>query len=418
MSTRKPPEFQPLAKPYFYSLQALVSELEQDPSKALWLELEAFENFACTLCGECCKLPWAIHVPQDYYERWNETFDKMADGRFQQPFELREEPIPTAYASFRRKPGTSECIFLEADNSCYLHSQLGEEALAHVCKVYPRVNKMMGHQYRTRYLLHSCQAVPESLIRYPELRFALCTLEQQRPLKTGGSPLLHPNRSQTYLWLGLVLDLLEQPMPESLISRWRQLRPVLDELLVIGLDQVSSGQFERLYHEALQRSAMSGFEQSDAEQQDRAMKWCFQLVPGYPGFEQWLAAIHFGKQPWPQLNPDERLLLDQYLKVFVRNRLLGVPYLDFFWGRMNLWQQALMLSLQLLCLQWLALYYRSREGTLTASHLERALNFSGSYFEQRETLLSQLKLDTLSPEDCLQAMDTALAIDFGRLQLR
>lgn len=413
MSSFKANTLQP---PYFKAFQAEVAYLEQHPDSHLHLELEAFENFSCTQCGDCCKLPWKIEVSKSYHQTWYEVFDQHPSGKFKDPFPKLDELTEHSYAAIRRQPGSSVCIFLEDDNSCFIHNNYGVEALARVCQVYPRIEKAMGHQYRTRYLLNSCQAVPETIENFPHL--LVRRESSDSPLKLGYQMSEHTGRLTTYLWLGLCLDLLEKKEPQTLISRWRLLLPTLHALNDWGIEKVTPAQMEGHYYELMQRSQFPDLAPPDSKRIEQALAWTYDLLPQYPNFHVWLRQIVSGELNWPHFEAEEQEILDRYLQVFFRNRLLAIPYLDYFIGKANLWQQMLILALQALALQWLCLYFRHRYGEFNKALAIRAMNTVGSSLEQKQNFLHAFKMEEISAEQCLRALETALSIDFAGPQIR
>lgn len=405
-----------LERPYFNALLACVQQLQAEPHLVLGLELESFERFQCTQCGDCCRLPWGIHVSRQYYEQWYPVFDQHPSGRFRRPFEQHEAPQDQSFASIRRQPGTATCIFLEPDNSCFVHTHYGEAALSQPCVKYPRMERDFGARYASRSLLHSCTAVPELLEAWPDLmaRFTDSRDSDYQP-RTFGSE--HPDRFATYLWLGLALDLLESPQPETQIARWRMILPVLEWMDGIGFDQITVAQMEHIYADLKSRVMFSDFAPAPEATQRQALDWSLSFLTAHPGVHAWLTEIQTGAQPWPELEPFERELLDRQLGTYLRSRLLTLPYTDLFLGPLTLWQQVMVLGIQMLVMQWLALYYRRQSGaSLTTDHLSRAVNALAYRFEQRSKLITDFRLNSLSPQQAYQALEVMQSLDFATPQ--
>lgn len=406
---------QPLQAPYFEHLQRLVAELRANPDQILELEGDSFAAFDCIQCGDCCQLPWNIHVTQAYYEQWYACFDQHPSGRFSEPFKLLDEPTPQNYASMRRKPGSHACIFLEDDDSCFIHTNHGVEALSQICRVYPRQSKYVGDQFAMRALLHSCRAVPELELKHPGISYRL------QPI--GGGPMRvqvpqppdHPGRDETYLWIGMMLDLLAAPQPETSLARWRRFLPSLEWMDGIGLSQLSEADLVRLYRAQMDQLAFAAFEPPPApERQQRALDWALRLMHDHPSCKTWIQDILSGRKPWPRPSDEERARLDAYLHSYLRKRALGLPYYDNFLGKVTIWQQFLMLAMQVLALQCLALCYCSQDASpLQDHHLQRAGNAVGYHYEQRMHLLSALGFDKLSPAEAFDVLETLHAVDFA-----
>jgi len=408
-------ELQLISAPYFFSFWDLIQTLQRSPQKVLYLEMEPYQHFACTQCGDCCKLPWAIHVSEDYYRRWYDVLDAEPSGRFKEPMlKIKAPPDSHSYASLRRKPGTSECIFLEPDNSCWIHKNHGETALSTVCKTYPRSHKPMGHQYEARYLLNSCEAVPELQSRFSGLFYRLTELAELNPFVSGYMATGYPGRYETYLLLGLLFDLLELPLPDTALGKWQLLPAVLLELHAVGIEQVSLAQMELIYQQTFHGPSLLGFSPPQAADQALALQWSQHFLQAYPGCHQWLLELSQGSCSWPLLSEAERQILDLQILNYLRHRLLTLPYQDSFIGTLGFFQHCFLLTLHVIAVQWLALYYRYRAATsLTSEHVYRAVNVVGRQMEQRRLFKQEMQLDKMAPETCFRSMQVLLSLDFS-----
>lgn len=402
-----------LKSPYFEHFERLIAKMQRQPQKVLQLESASFAAFACSVCGECCTLPWAIRVSKSYYERWNEVFS--GDPRFDSPFVLESSRHPSSWASIRRKENSSECIFLQADQSCYIHAHYGPEALSEVCREYPRARKHMGHQYQAAYLLSSCRDVPATLVEHPQIYYRLSEPESLALAARAGQP--YPGRFQSYLWLGLSLDVLNAEQPTTLLERWRELVLAWEWLDALGLEQVDLQHLGQVYHELMARLPFAGLHPTSPERVQQAWQWGSSLLRLHPGCQNWLRTRPWERPTWEPLNAETRRLLDRYMQAYACNRLLALPYADNFIADLDLWQQCFLLSLQILALQELFLYYRSQTPQEPVeTQLGRALNFVGVRLEQTTSLDSFLHLSELDSSQCFEAMLTASALNFAQEQ--
>jgi len=414
-------ELQILSAPYFRAFGELVQTLQRDPQALLHLEMESYTHFACTYCTECCDQPWTIHVSEDYYHRWYEIFDTHPSGRFKEPMhKVNFQANSQAYAALRQKPGTVECVFLDTDKRCWIHKNYGEAALNDACKAYPRHHKNLGYQYEARYLLHSCEAVPELQMRFPHLLYRFTTLAELNSFAlswslsnfVGGYKLAgFPGRYETYLLLGLLFDILDLPMPATVLARWRLVIPILEELAQMGIEQVNQGQLELLYQQSLHRTPF--FAAPAPQEQAQALAWAQHFLCVHPGCGQWLQALAQGSVQWPQLTAPEQDLLDQHLLSYLRHRLIVLPYPDAFMGQLDWFQHSFLITLQVSTVQWLSLYYRSQEQSLLSSEQAyRAVKVVGQRLEQNRALKRELQVEKMSVEDCLNGMRVLLSLDF------
>lgn len=403
-----------LTAPYFEHLHRLTSELNQQPWKVVMLESESYSQFACTQCGECCKTPWSIHVTKDYYEHWYPILDAHPSGRFKQPFNLVSEPGEHVYGDVRRKPGTSECIFLEPDQTCFIHATYGAEALSPVCRKYPRLIKDMGNLYASRQLLHSCQAVPDFNRRFPGTLYRILDLyalgfaANMQPVPD------YPNRQANYLWLGMAMDLLDAPQPATSLSRWQLMLPTIEWMEGIGFEKLTPSEMQHLYRDLMNRAANQGLEVPASEKLSQALNWSRSMFSDHPGCFQWLRALEQKLEPWPRLSPEERQMLDEQIYHYLRGRLFSLPYQDLMGAGLSFWQQQLLLGIQILMLQWLALFSRRQsQGSLQLEHLQRAVNAVGLRYEQRNKIAEEFRFHQLSSQACYKALDSLLSLDFA-----
>ncbi|PKL80549.1 MAG: hypothetical protein CVV27_00230 [Candidatus Melainabacteria bacterium HGW-Melainabacteria-1] len=410
-------ETKPLSYPYFGHLRELVEQLQQAPNLVLELISEGYLNFACTLCGDCCRMPWAITLSQAYYEAWYEPLAQHPSGQYPEPFLKLEKPTETAYATISRQRGTHACVFLQADNSCWIHAEYGVEALSDVCRKYPRHIKDVGHQYAVRNLLHSCQAVPETEARFPGLYYRIYDPSATTPMIHGIAARGYPGRFETYLWLGMALDLLEAPRAGSLLSRWRLFPAALEWMDGIGMEKLQIHHLLTLYQDLMDKVDSQGLSLPDLSRQRLALEWAQIFMADHPGCTGWIQDVLKAERPWPELSEAEARLLDTQMRLYARNRLLVIPYRDNFLGNLSFWQQFMLLGIQLLCLQCLALYNASRDGELRLEHLQRAVNAIGFRLEQRGKLIKELGLDRLRPEQAYDSLITLHSLDFAALPL-
>ncbi|MBF2053840.1 MAG: YkgJ family cysteine cluster protein [Candidatus Sericytochromatia bacterium] len=411
MSTTEPP-LQLLQAPYFKHLSEVVAQLRRSPQLMLYLESASYRHFACTLCGDCCRQPWEIKVSEAYYRRWADVFAQEASGRFKEAMVLRKKPDKYAFADFRRQPGSYACVFLEPDQSCWIHTHHGEAALSEVCRSYPRSHKIVGHRYESRLLMHSCEAVPEQNARYPELLYRLQPVthfaSQQHETASDG----FPGRYETWLLLGLLYDLLEQPLPVSVLARWGQAQSVLQEIYHLGLNRLQASHLHLMYEQRMQSLSLTGQPGSPQDQQT-ALKWLSSYVSAHPGLQSWLRQLRPDQLP-PPLSAISAERFNHHLTLYLRNRLLNLPYLDHFAGSLNLWQHCFLITLQLCSLQGLMLYYLRTEAELSDDHCYRAIQFAGRALEQRTAFKEKAWIESLSPLACIEGIRILLSLDYGQ----
>lgn len=412
-STQRAPAADVLSPPYYAAMQGWVHQLQRAPHRVLHVELRAFSQFQCSQCGDCCKLPWNIHISQGYYEQWYEVMAQDASGRFAEPFVRNPEADnPNHFATVKRDPDTGFCIFLEDDDSCYIHKNYGEEALSIPCSTFPRAHKQLGHQYSANYVLNSCLDVPALLREHTELCVRLDPVDSAFFIQRESGE--HFGRYENYLWLGLAFDVLAAEYPLTTLGRWRCLIPKLEEIQMRGIYRIQEQDLNRIYLDVQNALKHADFYLPPLNLLQRALHWSQNILRYHPGCHRWLQGMIRSQHEIPALSPEEQRLLDEYILLYMRHRLLALPYTDAFMGELNFWQQMFFLSLQVLSLQWLALYYRFRAvRPLSAEHIQRAMSTVGKLYEQRGDLRDEAGLARLSPEQCFDGLYTMLSLDFA-----
>ena len=389
--------------PYYPFMQQVVARLSTDPGLLLLLEPEAYQAFSCSGCGECCQRPWSILISQDYVERWQQVFHAHPSGLYHDPFVKAADPTPEHYADFHRKSGTGECIFLMDDRRCFIHAHYGEAALSDVCQAFPRYEGWFG-AFLGRFMLNSCPDVNDLTGRFPGIRYEVTRLDEAQWRAKLAVP--HPlGLYQGYLWLGLALDLLYQPSLTP-IEAMRSLTAGL-ACLPLPLGDTRPELLDTL-QQRLERSPPP----APPPDPRPAFEHLLGLLSHYAGVHDYVSEVYAGWRKFPRLVAEERELLAEFLRHYLAYRCLRAEYadgkqMDFFYGFYFVLAQHIAL------LQWLALYYREREGGgLSREHLLRAATAVSHRYDQRLLLIEQTR--KLPPALCLEGMAHMLVFDWTR----
>lgn len=96
------------------------------------LHLPPQQNFACTSCGRCCRASWTITVDQQAEARirQSQAYQARVKDGFQ-PLVVRQERLAIA------RQESEACTFLDEQNLCELHRELGAHGKPLVCQTYP-----------------------------------------------------------------------------------------------------------------------------------------------------------------------------------------------------------------------------------------------------------------------------------------
>ena len=206
-------------------------------------------SFSCKM-GECrtpCCVGWPVHISLDDYFRLTtrECSDELR-RRLDTGVKVALHPTPEEYAQITPRYD-GDCSMRLPDGRCILHAELGEDALAHVCRLYPRgIRLEPGYECS---LTNSCEGVLELLLeKAAPIRFL------HREMSFGILP-LH-KRSYTFPLMGkeievrlrLIAHIQNRTLPlfERLISLGRslhKLEQIMDSQDPAALDDLLQSPF-------------------------------------------------------------------------------------------------------------------------------------------------------------------------------
>ncbi len=394
-----------LEAPYTEHLYQLASPLKRHERQLLMIEPEMRSQFRCSGCGECCQRPWAISISQNYYEKWYDHFENHPSGRFRGALQKYPQPSREKYANIARKTGTHECIFLDDDRHCFIQKEYGEEALSQVCRTYPRYEQWQG-LFIGRFLSTGCPDVGELWPQFPDLyAFPIQVSEAQWQAWR-----LHPHPMDPLVgvvWTGFTLDVATPELTAQ--QNMRRLGHYLKTLSRHNLQHFSIDHLRTWYIDM----GSQGPAPEDPSKQPQAFQGLLHYAQSLPLLHRFLEEIRHGLVAPPQLSAAERHDLNTFMHDYLRYRLVTVridpnrPDMGFFHSYFEL-------GVQILLLQWLALYYRYRDQSeLNIHHLIRAYTQIGYRLEHN----LQLDKPMFTPRDTptlLEALDTLMQLDPGK----
>ena len=208
-----------------------------------YLVPDYFPAFSCKMgaCRRPCCEGWPISVSmKDYFRLMGVECSPELRRRLDGGLHLSLHPTPDAYAQILpRYDGV--CPLHMEDGRCLLHAECGGDALAAVCRLYPR--GVRNGEDRECSCANSCEAVIELLLHRPEpLGFISVThdfvLPDMPPRKhhfnTAG-------REQAIrLWLFRQLQRREYPLPQRLLLLGQALHAMEDALSAQDSAQVGA----------------------------------------------------------------------------------------------------------------------------------------------------------------------------------
>lgn len=140
-------------------------------------------DFACKMgaCRSACCEGWPISFTmEDYFRLLGVPCSPELRRRLDGSMQLALHPTPEEYAQITPRYD-GQCPMRMADGRCLLHAELGENALAAVCRLYPRGVRVENGAYECS-CANSCEAVLELLLAHEApLTFVRCTLPIEPP---------------------------------------------------------------------------------------------------------------------------------------------------------------------------------------------------------------------------------------------
>lgn len=143
----------------------------------MFIYFDFVEQFACRMCGTCCRNDWQVTVDEDSYRRNAELFKQTGRSEeFSKAFiSIRKTGSPGEYA-YIAKRADGGCWFLDSANLCRLHKEAGHDHLDDVCKLFPRYPMSTARGIELT-LSFSCPAVINLISRTEPLQL----IRSERP---------------------------------------------------------------------------------------------------------------------------------------------------------------------------------------------------------------------------------------------
>lgn len=191
-----------------------------------------YPSFACKMgaCRSACCVGWPISFTVDDYFRLlgvecSPELRRKIDGGMH----LAAHPTPEEYAQISPRYD-GQCPMRMEDGRCAMHAELGEDALAAVCRLYPRGLREDDGLYECS-CANSCEAVPELLLHKLEpIAFIRRTMmvdmpaqgERMHQFDTAG------RAQQIRLWLIAFVQNRAYPLAQRLLILGRAMEAMED----------------------------------------------------------------------------------------------------------------------------------------------------------------------------------------------
>ncbi|MBQ2955906.1 MAG: flagellin lysine-N-methylase [Clostridia bacterium] len=199
----------------------------------VYLTPDYYPDFACKMgsCRAACCEGWPISFSlEDYYHLVSAECSEEMRTRLDKGLRIKLQPTPDAYAEILPRYD-GNCPMRLEDGRCALHAELGEQALSHVCRLYPRgVRLERGYECSCS---NSCEAVLELLFSRDEpIEFVQRELTFDLPKPAGPRIVFETLGREQEIRLWLIRQMQNQalPMPQRLMAMGHALL-ALDEAL-------------------------------------------------------------------------------------------------------------------------------------------------------------------------------------------
>lgn len=119
-------------------------------------------------CGDSCCKHWAITLSKKEY---SDYLDTACSPKLKSVINSAFFPVRSGnelcFAAVKLKEN-GDCPFLDTDSLCMLQKELGEKALCHTCRIFPRLYYKVGEEAYVGLCSLNCSRTAELLINHPE----------------------------------------------------------------------------------------------------------------------------------------------------------------------------------------------------------------------------------------------------------
>lgn len=185
-----------------------------------YLVPDYYADFSCKMgrCRSACCVGWPVSITMDdYFRLLGVECSPDLRSRLDIALHISNDPHPEAYAQITPRYD-GECRLRMDDGRCLLQAELGEEALSHVCRLYPRGPRTDGGYECS--CSNSCERVIELLMEHETpIAFEKRMLTFDLPESNGRSVHFETaGRSQEIRFLFIkLLQRREYPLPIRLM---------------------------------------------------------------------------------------------------------------------------------------------------------------------------------------------------------
>lgn len=206
-----------------------------------YLVPDYYSDFSCKMgaCRTACCIGWPVSITiDDYFKLVGVDCSNELRRRLDVALHLSTNPHPEDYA--RITPGfDGNCHLRMEDGRCLLQAELGEEALPHVCNLYPR--GLRSDTNRECSCTNSCERVIELLFQHKQpITFHNTSLAFDCPPAAGRSVQFETAGREQEIRLHFIKQLQQRayPLPIRLMLLSHELNSMDDALNAHDLHSV------------------------------------------------------------------------------------------------------------------------------------------------------------------------------------
>lgn len=204
---------------------------------------EYYMDFRCKMgtCRSSCCEKWQVTLSlEDYFRLASVDCDKKLREKIDRGVKISLHPTPDAYAWIQHDY-TGNCPMRLSDGRCEIHAEIGANALARVCKLYPRgLRKEPCYECSCA---NSCEATLELMFSKDEpIKFVKKQLEVELPTQTERTVKFDTQGKgqEIRLWLIKILQERDYSIPTRLMTLGLALRDLKTVLITKEINGINA----------------------------------------------------------------------------------------------------------------------------------------------------------------------------------
>lgn len=154
-----------------------------------------YPKFQCTgaSCEDSCCIGWRVHLDKSTYRFYKQNQHPNLRERFNGAIKRNPTQGDNQHFGVIEMGEHGRCPFLDPDNLCAIHRDLGARALSNVCAAFPRRANLSGTQYEYSLSLACPEAARLALLQEKPMGFTEAPID---PVLVITSPKLPPQEEK------------------------------------------------------------------------------------------------------------------------------------------------------------------------------------------------------------------------------